>query len=86
MNHKLCDFSSYLNFVQYLQARDVDGTGTVVTERRRFAEIPPKEEKPAAVIDGDTLKVDNVDIDENLFDDDDELEELEEEISELNMD
>ncbi|XP_074595576.1 zinc finger CCCH domain-containing protein 15 homolog [Brevipalpus obovatus] len=75
-------------------ARDVDGSGTIANERRKFADN--SEPKDAIVHNGDDLvtssasgdkplKVDDIPIDENLFDEDEDLDELEEEISELKV-
>lgn len=75
-------------------ARDVDGSGTIASERRKF--VDNSEPEGAVSHNGDDLvtssasgdkplKVDDIPIDENLFDEDEDLEGLEEEISELKV-
>ncbi|XP_053207206.1 zinc finger CCCH domain-containing protein 15 homolog [Panonychus citri] len=75
--------------------RDVDGSGTQISGKRQFNTKDEDEKQqtteaplPEATTSSSStsgVKVDDIPIDENLFDDDEDLDDLEEELSELNV-
>lgn len=86
---KEIDFNALQN-----DLRDVDGSGTQILGKRQFdtrddddtGDATPSAEATATTSSVSEVKIDDIPIDENLFDDDEDLDDLDEELADLKVD
>lgn len=86
---KEIDFNALQN-----DLRDVDGSGTQILGKRQFdtrddddtGDAAPSAEATATTSSVSEVKIDDIPIDENLFDDDEDLDDLDEELADLKVD